>query len=63
MNNHSEEATDRPQTLRELIIKRDVDIEFNIRVIDRAIAFLESSLSVKDWLDSEVKNNGNHSNH
>ncbi len=63
MNNHSEEATDRLQTLRELIIKRDVDIEFNIRVIDRAIAFLESSLSVKDWLDSEVKNNGNHSNH
>lgn len=63
MNNHSEEATDKLQTLRELIIKRDVDIEFNIRVIDRAIAFLESSLSVKDWLDSEVKNNGNHSNH
>lgn len=63
MNNHSEEATDRLQTLRELIIKRGVDIKFNIRVIDRAIAFLESSLSVKDWLDSEVKNNGNHSNH
>jgi len=55
MNNHSEEATEKLQLLRELVIESDADIEFNIRAIDRAIDFLESHLPIKDWLGLEIK--------
>jgi hypothetical protein len=47
------EAVEKLQLLRKLVIKSDKDIEFNIRVIDKAIDFLESSLAIDSWIDMQ----------
>lgn len=45
MKNKNKQAVAKLQKLRKLVIEKDVDIEFNIRVISKAIDFLEPDFS------------------